>query len=284
MKILVIGMCGNSFFHIKQTLELLHEEPGGKGYNQAVGIRKLGHNVAFLGAIGMDISGDICSDYLDKIGVENLLIRKNNSTTYAKIYVDQFGNNEIDVHFGAKLDKSDLEYITKKVDENDLIMIQNEIDVELNKKIIEYSISKNKKILVNPAPKCRWIEPYLNNLYLITPNEEEARYLFNIPEDIEIDNIGNNLLARNHQNVVVTLGSKGALLVKDDKVYFFEALKVNAVDTTGAGDLMNACIAYGIANDMNLVNSIEIGIKACAYSVKRKYVLDSYPKGLDLIK
>lgn len=277
MKILVIGMCGNSFFYNKNDLKILKEEPGGKGYNQAVGIKKLGIDVSFIGAVGNDISGDCCVNFLKQIGVKNYIIKKSGKTTYANIIVDEFGNNEIKIYSGICLNLNDFEYIRRIIDEHDLIMLQNEIEQELNIKILEYSISKNKQIIVNPAPKCKWVKPYLNDVLFVTPNEEEARYLFNINDDVDTFELGKFLLDNNYNNILVTLGSNGALLVKDNKIKYFDSIEVNAIDTTGAGDLMNACIAYGISKNMNIFDSILLGIKVCAYSVQRKFVIDSYP-------
>ena len=284
MKILVIGMCGNSLFYNKNNNELLKEEPGGKGYNQAVGIKKLGQDVSFIGAIGNDESGNKCSDYLDLIGVENLLIRKNESSTYAKIFVDDSGNTDIYVSFGTKLDLNDLKFIKEKIDQHDLIMLQNEIEESLNIEILEYAISKSKKILINPAPKCNWVKPYLKDITIITPNEEEARFLFEINGEIKPEEIGNILLTKKYNNILVTLGSMGSVLIKDNKFKYFDSLKVKAVDTTGAGDLMNACIAYAISNNMSIEEGVILGTKACAYSVQRRYVLDSYPLRVEQFK
>lgn len=284
MNILVIGMCGNSLFYQKESNQLLKEEPGGKGYNQAVGINRLGGAVSFLGAIGKDSSGNSCSSYLNDIGVNNLLIEKEDPTTYATIYVDHDGNNEINVFLGAKLDFSDLNYIKEQIDKHDLIMLQNEIDEKLNIEIIKYVKLVNKKLLVNPAPIAKWMKDYLHYFDFVTPNELEAKSLFAIPNEVVSLEIGEYLLNNNINNVLVTLGSVGALLIKDGKKEFFPSYKVNAIDTTGAGDLMNACIAYGMQKGISLEESIILGTKACAYSVTKRYVLDSYPTTQELKK
>lgn len=282
MRILVIGMCGNSLFYNKETNMLLNEEPGGKGYNQAVGIAKLGGNVSFLGAIGNDCHGTICGDYLNNIGVNNLLIRKNTKTTYATIHVDAFGNNDINVVLGAKLEFSDLDYIKTQIDNHDLIMLQNEIDVDINIELLKYAYDNHKYILVNPAPYAKWMEDYLDLINLITPNEHEARVLFSIPDSVLTMEIGKYLSNLKCNNVLVTLGDKGSVFIQKDKYQYFPSLKVKAVDTTGAGDLMNACLAYGIQKGFSFSKSIDLGTKACAYSVSRRYVLDSYPTINDL--
>lgn len=278
MKILVIGMCGNSLFYNKESKKLMKEEPGGKGYNQAVGIAKLGATVAFIGAIGNDESGRLCSKVLDDEKVQNFLIVKEESSTYATINVDMHGNNEICVKFGSKLDLNDLDYIREKIDQFDIILLQNEIMKELNIEIIKYARKTNKIIIMNPAPVAIWMKDYLEYFDILTPNEEEARALFNIDDNIESTNLGTFILNKTNKCVLVTIGSKGSLLVNNESVKHFEAKKVISVDTTGAGDLMNACIAYGISKHMPLDDIIALGTKACAYSVQRHYVLDSYPK------
>lgn len=286
MNILVIGMCGNSLFYQKEINKLLKEEPGGKGYNQAVGIKKLGGTVSFIGAIGNDASGDSCANYLDNLNINNLLVRKEQPTTYATIYVDKEGNNEINVYLGAILDFTDLNFIKEQINKHDLIMLQNEIDEKLNIEIIKYAKLLNKILLVNPAPIATWMKDYLEYFDIITPNELEARTLFMVPEDVSSLEIGEYLLKNNVNNVLVTLGSKGSVLIKEGKSLFFPSIKVSAVDTTGAGDLMNACIAFGISKGYNIEESIKLGTKACAYSVTKRYVLDSYPtiKELDKIE
>lgn len=284
MNILVIGMCGNSLFYQKETNELLKEEPGGKGYNQAVGIKRLGGCVSFLGAIGNDLSGESCSSYLDLNGINNLLVKKDETTTYATIYVDHDGNNEINVFLGAKLYFSYLPYIKDQIDCHDLIMLQNEIDEKLNIEIIKYARALNKILLVNPAPIATWMKDYLSYFDFITPNEVEARALFMIPESISSLEIGEFLLSKHVNNVLVTLGSKGSILIKDGKKEFFPSYKVDAIDTTGAGDLMNACIAFGLQKGYSIEESIKLGTKACAYSVTKRYVLDSYPTLEELSK
>ena len=278
MKILVIGMCGNSLFYDKEKNILMKEEPGGKGYNQAVGIAKLGGDVAFIGAIGCDESGCLCSDYLDNNGVKNLLIKKSVPSTYATIHVDSLGNNEICVNFGSKLELSDLEYIKEQINQYDIILLQNEISKELNIEIIKYAKKIGKIIIMNPAPIATWMKEYLDYFDLITPNEEEARALFNINSSVSQLDIGYEILKMTNKNVLVTIGSNGSLLISNGSIKHFDSIKVKAIDTTGAGDLMNASIAYGLSKKMSLDSSIIFGTKACAYSVQRHYVLESYPK------
>ncbi len=283
MKILVIGMCGNSLFYQKETGTLLKEEPGGKGYNQAVAIAKLGGCVSFIGAIGKDESGNSCKEYLEKIGVNNLLIEKEETTTYATINVDQDGNNFIDVFNGAKMSFDDLDYIKDEIIKHDIILLQNEIDVLLNKNIIEFAFSNNKYIIVNPAPVATWVYDYLDKIDLVTPNEEEARYLFNL-ENIDVYCFGTYLLGKYKNKILVTLGDKGCLFVNKENYQYFDSLKVNTVDTTGAGDMMNAALAYCISKNISFDKAIILGTHACSYSVQRKFVLDSYPQMEELTK
>lgn len=283
MKILVIGMCGNSLFYQKETGILLKEEPGGKGYNQAVAIAKLGGRVSFIGAIGKDESGNSCKEYLDKIGVNNLLIEKEETTTYATINVDQDGNNFIDVFNGAKMSFDDLDYIKDEIIKHDIILLQNEIDVLLNKNIIEFAFSNNKYIIVNPAPVATWVYDYLDKIDLVTPNEEEARYLFNL-ENIDVYCFGTYLFGKYKNKILVTLGDKGCLFVNKENYQYFDSLKVNAVDTTGAGDMMNAALAYCISKNISIDKAIILGTHACSYSVQRNFVLDSYPQMEELTK
>lgn len=269
-KILVIGMCGNSLFYQKESKKLLHQEAGGKGYNQAVGIKKLGGDVTFVGAIGNDEHGKMCADYLDCIKMPYVLFKKEKPTTYATINVDKEGFNEIEVYKGAELEIKDLKKIFSLIENHDIILLQLEIPDQINEKIIEFASNKNKKIIVNPAPAKKFIRKKIDKFFLITPNEDEAKTLYGNIDELE------KIIHQQKCSVLITLGSKGAVLIKDE-IKYFPGMKVKAIDTTGAGDMMNACVCYQLANGATLEQAVEFGIIGSAISVSKPYVLDSYP-------
>lgn len=281
-KILVIGMCGNSLFYKAETKELLFEEPGGKGYNQAVAISKLGGIVSFIGAVGIDESGKKCSECLKKYNVNDLLVKKHGKSTYANIFVDDKANNDVFVYNGVTLDLNDFEYIKSHINEHDIILLQNEINIELNKWIIDYSFQMKKILILNPAPAGTWFNDILEKINYITPNEIEAKTMFGLNQNLSYNEIIDALVKMNVKNTLVTLGANGCVFLNQGNYSYFESAKVKAIDTTGAGDMMNGTIAYGISIDMDIYDAIKLGIIACGYSVERRYVLDSYPRLKDI--
>ena len=118
---------------------------------------------------------------------------------------------------------------------------------------------------------------------MIAGKLNEIPYLNDFVSRLETDNL-NYLVNLKVNNVLVTLGSYGSVLVKDEQCQYFPSIKVHAIDTTGAGDLMNACLAYGLQNMMSLEEAVRLGTKACAHSVTKRFVLDSYPTLLDINK
>jgi ribokinase len=110
----------------------------------------------------------------------------------------------------------------------------------------------------------------------LTPNEIEARDIFNIPDNIKVSEYGDFLGKIVKNNVIITLGDKGCLYVKPNYYRYFEPVKVDAVDTTGAGDVFNAALTTMLKNN-SVEEAIEFAVKASALSVCKPYVMNSIP-------
>ena len=295
--ILVVGLCGESVFmkvdHFHQDGETiivdeLHKEPGGKGYNQAVTTKSLGVNTAFIGSIGHDDSGKMCSKYLDEMNIINGLITKNNCfSAYATILVDKNGNNNVSVYSGAstELTIDDIENNEHLFQRSKLLLLQFEISQIILEKCVEIAKKYDVKIIVNPAPYKEYGKNIIKDAFVITPNFHEAKTLFNLDNDITLDELASSLVNKNIKNIIVTLGKEGIMVIEDgESIYLPADIKDQnkVVDTTGAGDVFNGALAVGLYNNLTLLEAAKYAMKASSYSIQRKYVLPSIPKAEDI--
>lgn len=280
-KIAVIGLSGQSIFMKVNNLPTpsttihstnLYIEPGGKGYNQAVACKKLGAEVSYFSKVGCDEYGNICEKYLKDLGIKTIFEKdKILNTALATILTDDSAENEVIVYKGASsnLNVSELKDFESEIVTADVLLLQYEISIDVVKKAIEIAKGNNTLVILNPAPAIYLDKEILNMADIVTPNYEEAKTLYGL--DIE------KLPSSINNTLIVTLGSKGSLLINNHTSKKFSPINVEAVDTTGAGDIFNAGLAVAIANKKSIEEAIEFATVASGLSVTKEHVMDSIP-------
>lgn len=280
-KIAVIGLSGQSIFMKVNNLPTpsttihstnLYIEPGGKGYNQAVACKKLGAEVSYFSKVGCDEYGNICEKYLKDLGIKTIFEKdKILNTALATILTDDLAENEVIVYKGASsnLNVSELKDFESEIVTADVLLLQYEISIDAVKKAIEIAKGNNTLVILNPAPAIYLDKEILNMADIVTPNYEEAKTLYGL--DIE------KLPSSINNTLIVTLGSKGSLLINNHTSKKFSPINVEAVDTTGAGDIFNAGLAVAIANKKSIEEAIEFATVASGLSVTKEHVMDSIP-------
>ncbi|WP_455628419.1 ribokinase [Parabacteroides chinchillae] len=257
--------------------------PGGKGANQAVAISRLGGKVSFVCKTGSDIFGHQSQQLFEEEGIDTSYIFSdpNNPSGVALITVDAHAENCIVVASGANANllPSDLAQAIEAIDEADLILMQLEIPMETVEYVAEIAYRKNKKVILNPAPACPLPSSLLQHLYMITPNETEAEMIsgIKITDEISAGEAAKRISDMGVQCVIITLGSKGALVYQDSVVDIIPALKVNAVDTTAAGDIFNGALTVALSEGRDLPDAVRFACKASAISVTRVGAQSSAP-------
>ena len=245
---------------------------GGKGGNQAVAAARLGGDVYMVGCVGSDAHGDLYMNTLRQEGVNTRFVEKTDevSTGVALIEVDQAGENRIVVVPGANhavttdLVSRSLEAIT----DSGVLLLQLETPVESVTHAAAIAKRNGLKVILDPAP----VRPFSDALYLlcdyITPNETELAALTGLPTDTEEDAIFacSKLIKRGVKAVLHKRGAKGAMLVTKDGARMFPGFRVDAVDTTAAGDTFNAGFAVGLAMDMPVDDAVRLANAAGALS------------------
>jgi ribokinase len=257
--------------------------PGGKGANQAVAAARLGGKVTFIAKTGDDVFGKQALQIFEaeNINTDYLVTDMEHPSGVALITVDAKGENCIVVAPGSNsyLTQQDIEKAREELLRSDIVLLQLEIPLDTVAYAANLAFDAGKKVILNPAPAAQVTDELLSKLYMITPNETEAELISGIPvKDTESATLAaQNLFDRGVKVVIITLGSKGALLYADGKAKLIPAPKVDAIDTTAAGDVFNGAIAVGISENLELEKAVEFACKAAAISVTRMGAQASAP-------
>jgi ribokinase len=153
-----------------------------------------------------------------------------------------------------------------------------EIPYETIKTICKIASQKGKKVILNVAPAYSLDKEILKSVYILVVNETEAEVLTKEKiEEIGEEAIINKLLKRGVQNVILTLGNKGCLFKNENEILKIRAFRVNAVDTTAAGDTFCGALATGISKNRNMKDVLEFASAAAALCVTRLGAQPSIP-------
>ncbi|PMQ02068.1 MAG: ribokinase [Dictyoglomus sp. NZ13-RE01] len=251
--------------------------PGGKGSNQAICASRLGAEVYFVGCVGNDTFGEIAKNNFkrERINVDYLEVSSETHTGVALIVVDEkSGENMIVVAPGAnmKVTKKTIDNAIEIIKDADVILTQFEIPIET----VEYVVKvvkniKKPKLILNPAP-AREVNPHIwEDIDLITPNRSELEAISGITIESrdDIERAVEKVISLGVKNVVVTLGKEGALVVNKEKSIYVPSFKVDAVDTTGAGDAFNGGLAVALAEGKDLEEAVYFANAVAGLKVKR---------------
>lgn len=257
--------------------------PGGKGANQAVAIARLDGKVTFICKIGKDVFGYQSQQLFEDEGIDisHIFFDTEYPSGIAMITVDNKAENCITVASGANMNltPNDLSTAQSAIDEAEIILLQLEIPMETVEYVAKAAKKQNKKVILNPAPARPLSEELLKSLYLITPNETEAELITGQKiTDVETAIKAASLIrAKGVENVIITMGSQGALVYTDSICELVPAYKVKAIDTTAAGDIFNGALVVAIAEGHGWIEAARFACKASAIAVTRAGAQSSAP-------
>jgi ribokinase len=291
-KIVVVGSCNTDMVIKADRLPIPGEtvlggtffmNPGGKGANQAVAAARMGGNVTLISKTGNDVFGKQSMMLYDSenIKTDYIFSDPNNPSGVALITVDSNGENCIVVASGANanLFPADINKAYAEIENSDLVLMQLEIPIDTVEYVAEIASKRNIKVILNPAPARALSDKLLKNLYIIIPNRSEAEILSGIKvTDLEKARQAADIISAKGVNiVVVTLGSEGALIKDFDEYHFVEAVKVDAMDTTAAGDVFCGSVCVGLAEGKSILDSVKMAARAAAITVTRMGAQSSIP-------
>ena len=291
-KIVVVGSCNTDMVINMERLPLPGEtllggkffmNAGGKGANQAVAAARLGGKVDFVAKVGNDPFGIRSIDQYkaEGIGTKHVVVDKEHPSGVALILVDAHGENSIAVASGANahLLPEDIDQAKGTIEDCDILLMQLETPMETIEHAAQMAKRAGGKVILNPAPAHSLPESLLANLYMLIANETEAEYISGtrITDMDSVARAADIICHRGVENVVITLGSKGAFIKERDTYHQVPALKVKAVDATAAGDTFCGAVCVALAEGRGITEAVTFANRAAAVTVTRMGAQSSLP-------
>lgn len=262
--------------------------PGGKGANQAVAARLLGGEVTFVCKLGRDMFGEGASKHYESCGLDtSKILWSDKPSGVALITVDSKAENSIVVASGANADMtvSDIDSVADVIKSSCILLLQLEIPMDAVVHAAEIAYSAGVQVVLNPAPAAVLPAELLECVSILIPNETEASAI----SGIDINNFetaaaaAERLKGMGVREVIITMGSRGSV-VCDGDCTFVPAVKVNAVDTTAAGDTFCGGVCVALSEGKDLLEAVKFATAASSIAVQRPGAQDSVPNRCEVDK
>ncbi|MEK4154258.1 ribokinase [Paenibacillus sp. FSL R10-2779] len=258
--------------------------PGGKGANQAVAAARLGAEVSMIGRVGKDTFGSEMLEIIrnEGIHIEHISVSEHQATGVASIVIEEDGENRIIVVPGANIELTveDIQALEAVISQAKIIVLQLEMDLAMSEQAIAIAHRKGIPVILNPAPARVLKDEMLAQVSYLTPNETEAGILSGMTVDSAetAEQAARILLQKGVQNVIVTLGSKGALIVNAEGAKAVPGFPVKAVDTVAAGDSFNGALAQQLVLGKTLEEAVSFANAVGALAVGKEGAIPSLPQ------
>ena len=302
-KILVVGsfvmdliVSTNKFPNSGETVlgTSFQTAPGGKGANQAVQAARLGADVTMVGKVGNDDFGkrlvQSCKDsgiHTDFVAVDDTV-----SSAVGNVQLEVSENetrNRIIVVSGANMTitPQDIAFLKDTIDRYDMVILQLEIPMQINEIVAKYAFDKGVPVMLNSAPSAPLSDELLSCLTYISPNEHEAADLSGVKirkdgkkiNEAEVKAAVNVLLAKGVKNVIITLGSAGAVVANAKESVYAPCVDVVEVkDPTAAGDSFVGAFTTAVCAGLNHSRALDFANYTATLTVSRMGAQPSLPK------
>ena len=262
--------------------------PGGKGANQAVAARLLGGEVTFVCKLGRDMFGEGASKHYESCGLDtSKILSSDKPSGVASITVDSKAENSIVVASGANADMTvtDIDSVADIIKSSGILLLQLEIPMDTVVHAAEIAYNAGVQVVLNPAPAAVLPAELLKCVSILIPNETEASAI----SGIDINNFetaaaaAERLKGMGVREVIITMGSRGSV-VCDGDCTFVPAVKVNAVDTTAAGDTFCGGVCVALSEGKDLLEAVKFATAASSIAVQRPGAQDSIPNRCEVDK
>ena len=250
--------------------------PGGKGSNQMTAAHRAGSEVKIISRRADDVLGQILKKHYATEGMseEHVIVSEDGETASAFIEIDESdAQNRIIVIFAEneKVDRAQVLSAEKDFSDCDAVLTQFETTVEAVLAAKELAKKHGKPFILNPAPFIDVPRELFDGVDYVTPNETEAEQFTGIKVDTLEDckKAAEVFFGMGVKNVIITLGVRGCYFTDGAVELTVPAIKVNAIETTGAGDAFNGGLATAIAEGMPIETALKFATCTSAISVTR---------------
>ncbi len=255
--------------------------PGGKGANQAVACGKLGADVAMYGKLGADALAERLHASLEGAGVLTHALQtvEDAATGTADIWVEDSGENMIAIAAGAN-GRVDAAYVDRHLEalaDADYLLLQLEVPIAgLAHLLACLPPSGGPRVILDPAPARPLDDLPRGSVWMVTPNEHELARLTGMPTtDGPAVRAAAHALGEHTgvEVVVVKAGARGAFVSAAGRFEAVPGYRVDAVDTTAAGDAFNGALAAALAGAVGERSGLDEAVRfahaAAAVAVTR---------------
>ena len=261
-----------------QTLiaDRLTVQPGGKGANQAVAAARDGAAVQMIGAVGDDALAAAALAGLQAagVGLTALRVLPGQATGCASICTDRDGRNQIAVALGANGALDADQVAAARLGPETILLLQMEAPRPAIEAVIARARAAGARIVLNLAPAGPLARAALAQLDLLLVNEDEAETL---GADLGVGGTAAALAAALGIAVIRTMGAAGAELAADGTLTPVPAPRIEAVDTTAAGDCFAGVLASGLDRGMTLPDAMKRAVVAASLACLREGSQSSLP-------
>jgi ribokinase len=257
---------------------------GGKGFNQAIAVKRSGGDLVFSTKLGRDGFARLALDMLTELSIDtsSVFISDEHETGTALIMVDENSSqNQILVVLGAcgNITEQDISKLTPEIKRSGFLLTQLEVNTDATEAVINTAFENNVKVILNPAPVQMINKDIYKKVYIITPNEVEASVLsgIEIANENDMKNAACYFTSQGVENVIITLGDKGVYVLTGGYAGIIPCFRVKALDTTGAGDAFSGSLAAALAEGMSINDAARFAQAAAALSVTKIGTSGSMP-------
>ena len=265
---------------------------GGKGANQAVAAANLGAQVSMVGAVGRDANAQPALEYIKRAGVDLQFVHEVEAPTgLALITVSEDAENTIVVVPGANstVDEQQVRKAKSVIAGADIVVLQGEIPAS---GFVEAVRLATGRVMVNLAPVIDVPTDVLLHADPLVANEHEAGLILGL-YGVDVTAAASNAAASSEEdmavalrevgfaNVVITRGSRGAVVATAHGVTPILPATVTAVDSTGAGDAFVGALAAELVQGSSLVSAAQHAARVGAFAATRQGAQTSYPTPAD---
>lgn len=285
----MIGVLGNAVVDLSYEVQTLPRsgetilasasklDIGGKGLNQAIASHRAGSEVRLAAVIGNDAHGKLIEQQILSDGMQAAdLIYRDGPSDHSIIYVGVDGENCIVSTTGmaASLNVEEIEPLIEALGDEDTLLLQGNLSMALTRACLERAHAKHIRTLVNPAPITFDYGDLWRLIDVVIVNQVEGEMLTGKTEQQAIIA---RLRAFGPGLAVITLGKAGAFLGHDDQSVWVDAPTIQAVDSTGAGDVFCGVFAAALDQGMTPEAACRWAVLGASQSVARQGTIGSFP-------
>ena len=270
-----------------------HTAPGGKGANQALQCARLGAEVTMVGAVGDDLYGQQLLEPLQNAGVDisHVAVHQGIHSGVGHVTLEvteHTAQNRIVVIPGANrtLTVEEVRWIQEAVSGYDLVLLQLEVPIEVNRAVAHWAREAGVPVILNPAPATELDDELLSLVSCLIPNEQEAsqethlplRFGQTGPRDGDLKAIAHALRARGVENVIITLGGYGSAVAESSDPRYIPCVHMEHVaDPTAAGDSFVGALSTALAVGFSKDEALTFASYTAAITVSRLGAMPALP-------